>query len=134
MDNLFNEIFKYGYHDCKITQMQIKKDSIELFFDGLYELDLSGTETNFIPKIKMIIKLDVNHFNASNYIDIWVYGKKNQNLDINEFFDIYDNCYLSVLNLYYSDFNDEILIVGGLDGKDCYVRISNCCSVEFMHI
>lgn len=139
MINLFEKIFKYGYHDTSISNIKLEKNKIILEFkNGIYTLDDRGKEVELTKSLSMIISLDLKFESIYNQIDIWNTSLGSVNLVsfIREFktrtFEI-DNVFYSMSDsVFMIDglFDDEYSMINGVM-QHTMIYINLCDSVEF---
>ena len=149
MDSVINSIFCYGFHDTNINYIIINNDEITIYFDGgLYCLDNNKNEDKLIPKLKMIIKTELfyERTDAGNNMNVW--DSRHGDLDLDYFLKKVKNKSFGIDNLYYSSFNNSILIDGNnsilIDGffddesnmengiiHKMLLLIENCKSVKY---
>ena len=118
MDSVINSIFCYGFHDTNINYIIINNDEITIYFDGgLYCLDNNRNEDKLIPKLKMIIKTELFYegTDAGNNMNVW--DSRHGDLDLDYFLKKVKNKSFGIDNLYYSSFNNSILIDGIIDDE-----------------
>jgi len=59
VNNIFEKLLQYGFHDTDITSIEISAFEIRLKFkDGIYLLDESGKERNLSKPTQIIFKIN----------------------------------------------------------------------------
>ena len=58
MNNIFEKLFQYGFHDTEISSMECENLEINLNFDeGIYLLDETGKETILSKPMQVILHI-----------------------------------------------------------------------------
>ena len=82
MNNLFEEISKYGFHDTTMFSIDGKGLEIKLNFDeGIYLLDTNGKETILSKPMQIVLRIDSYFDSFEEAIEIKEYGKKVKYID-----------------------------------------------------
>lgn len=134
MHYLVGQLFQYGLHDTEVTEILINDNKIKfVFFNGVYYLDRTGREVSLTPKC--IFCITVNTLYGSNSIDcVEIQVITSQKLCFLEFDDLtryLKNDSLIIQNIYYSRFNDSVLIDCSIGRKQIIIRIENCIDFNF---
>ena len=134
MNKVFEELFKYGFHDTEITNVFIYKSKIEICFDkGLYLLDDSGKETILTEAMILILNINNSIENVENCFEIREYGSNTKYIDFVEFQKQLKNGPYFVSMNYYSEFNNSILFDGGFIGKQMFLSIEEIENIQFVN-
>ncbi len=124
----------YGYHDSAISFIKIEKGYVNIFFHkGLYVLNDNGSEIEKSEPI--VLKIKVNDClveETSFLVNILSYNRKKKYIDVNKFNNEALKNSIDISNLYYSDFNDEVLIVASSRKHDYYLIIEECIDIDFV--
>lgn len=135
MNKVFDALTQYGLHDTKIDRIILEGNSIVFEFDnGVYDLSASGQEVALTGKcsLKITVGIAINA-ELENYVDIRRLFKNRINeLTIKELTGLADKHYLDVHNLYFSVFNSEVLIVGGIGKYGIEIYISDILQAEYI--
>ena len=138
MAKLIDTLFSYGFHDTTLSSVKVSEHQVKLYFDkGLYSLDRKGREKELTKSIVLVIDID-DSFTASESVEIQRYchktfrkGMKRLFIDEIEETELMN---LGVNDVYYSRFNNAILIEAGRDYYQHYITISNCSKLKFDRI
>lgn len=135
MNLIFDKIFEYGYHDTDLTRIDNEGMFLKLFFEnGLYTLDDKGTELSLTEPIMLCLKINSIYKNVDNIIEISINHKKDRYIEYEYFKKILKKDGCGITNLYFSDFNDTILIDGMLENKRIIITIEGVEEVLFSFI
>ena len=135
MTELIDTLFSYGFHDTTLSSVKVSEHQVKLYFNkGLYSLDRKGREKELTKPITLVVNIDGN-FTASESIEIQRYCHKTfrkgmKRLFIDEIKET-ELMNLGVNDIYYSRFNNTILIEAGRDYYQHYIAISNCAELKF---
>ena len=128
-----NKIFKYGFHDTYIDLINISDEFIDLFFkNGLYELDENGTETVLTLPIKMRVFINNKYFIGTDVCTVEKVYPSYKSIDLDDFLKIITNKLIDVDNVFYSRFNQTILLKCGLDGEVYLFNIENVMDIDYL--
>jgi len=141
MEDILNNVFSYGFHDTDIDNIIIENNEIILCFDkGLYTLDENNNEDKLVLGIKMIITVEL--FNecgdASDNINVW--ESKNGDLNLKNVLKKISKSSFGIENLYFSSFNNSILIDGYYNNESNFrkginhkmlIVIENCIKIRY---
>lgn len=127
MNNIFEKLLQYGFHDTDITAIEIESFEIILEFkNGIYLLDENGRERNLSKPLKIIFKINSTFVNTPRAVfEIREYVKKLKYLDYSTFEKYFQKDKFGILMLYYSNFNNSILIEGGICNKQIMFSIED---------
>lgn len=133
MSILFDEIFRFGYHDTELSSIIIEGRTVMLFFkDGLYNLDSNGVE---LDKSKPItLNLEIGSVYGEIYLLVEAIDfsyKKDRYIEYNELRKLIQKKQFPIHNLYYSRFNNTILIEGSLPSGRVLITIQGCEKASF---
>ena len=125
MHNIFEKLLQYGFHDTHITKIEIEAFEIRLEFKkGIYMLDESGREQFLSKPMQIIFKINSTCVGmAQDAFEIREWSKKLKHLDYSTFEKCFKKDDFGILMLYYSNFNNSILIEGGFFNKKIMVSI-----------
>ena len=126
---IYSTLFKYGYHDTRINKIEVSDDKLVFFFEeGLYTLDEDGKEQTLTGPIALEVSMDTeNAFDSISVTELKGHRVKYSWKYDNE--KILKELPLEVSNLYFSQFDNEILLTVGNHKKSFYIVISNCKDV-----
>lgn len=134
MCKIIQKLHKFGFHDACITGIEVDKSQICLvFLNGVYKLDVHDKETSLTKKcvLKIIFKKEYN-FDIFNVIDIVFVSKKGRRfIDSEDILSIAKNENLIVQNIYWSDFNNTILIECGNSKGGYYIKFEDCSDISY---
>ena len=124
MNNLFEEISKYGFHDTKMFSINGKGLEIKLNFDeGIYLLDTNGKETILSKPMQIVLRIDSYFDSFEEAIEIKEYGKKVKYIDYLTLKKYLQKTPFGIAMSYYSNFNNCILFDGGTAKKRIMLSI-----------
>lgn len=135
MNRVFDDLTQYGLHDTKIDRIIQEGNSIIFEFDnGVYGLSAFGKEMELTGKCRLKISIDITANSASeNYVTIRrSFKNRIQELSTKELTEFVDKYYFDVHNLYFSAFNNEALIVGGIGKYGIEIYISDILQAEYI--
>lgn len=135
MNKIFDALTQYGLHDTKIDRITLEGNSIIFEFDnGVYGLSASGKEMALTDKCRLKIVVDIAAATElENYVDIRrSFKNRIQELSTKELTEFVDKYYFDVHNLYFSAFNNEALIVGGIGKYGIEIYISDILQAEYI--
>lgn len=132
MDNIFEKLFQYGYHDTDIYEIYGENLSIKLKFNnGVYMLDDEGKETCLTKPIAINLKINSHYDSFKDALEIREYGKKIKYID----YDILNKYLLKerfgIWMLYYSKLGKCILIDGGIMSRQISLFIEGIEDIDF---
>lgn len=134
MCKIFQKLHKFGFHDACVTGIEVDESQICLVFSkGVYKLDIYGKETSLTKKcvLKITFKKDYN-IDIFNAIDIVFVSKKGRRLiDSEDILSIVKNENLTIQNIYWSDFNNTILIECGNSKGGYYIKFEDCLDISY---
>lgn len=127
MNNIFEKLLQYGFHDTDITAIEIGTFEIRLEFKkGIYLLDESGRERNLSKPLQIILKINSTFIDTpQDVVEIREYVKKMKYLEYSTFVKYFEKDKFGILMLYYSNFNNSILIEGGICNKQIMFSIED---------
>ena len=135
MNKVFDVLTQYGLHDTKIDRIILEENSMVFEFDnGVYGLSASGQEVALTNKCSLKITVDTAaNEELENYVDIRrSFKNRIKELTIKEFTGLADKHYFDVHNMYFSAFNSEVLIVGGIGKYGIEIYISDVLQAEYI--
>lgn len=127
MNNIFEKLLQYGFHDTYITAIEIGTFEIKLEFkEGIYLLDESGRERNLSKSLMIIMKINSSFVDTpKDVLEIREYVNKMKYLEYLTFEKYFEKDKFEILMLYYSNFNNSILIEGGICNKQIMFSIED---------
>ena len=135
MNKVFDALMQYGLHDTKIDRITPEGNSIVFEFDnGVYGLSASGKEMALTGKCRLKITADIAATaELENYVNIRrSFKNRTKELTITELTGLVDKYCFNVDNLYFSVFNNEVLIVGGIGKYGIEIYISDILQAEYI--
>lgn len=135
MNKIFDALTQYGLHDTKIDRITLEGNSIIFEFDnGVYGLSASGKEMALTGKCSLKITVDIaSTAELENYVNVCRSLKnRTKELTITELTELVDKYCFNVDNLYFSVFNNEVLIVGGIGKYGIEIYISDILQAEYI--
>lgn len=124
MNNIFEQLFQYGFHDTEISSVEGEGLEIKLNFDnGIYLLDENGKETILSKPMQVIFRIDSYFDSFEDAFEIKEYGKKVKYLD---YLTLKKNLQKEIFGIsmsYYSNFNNCVLFDGGISKKNIMFSI-----------
>ena len=86
MNEIFKELFKYGFHDTEITNIFIDRFEVKINFDnGLYILDKNGKETILSDPISLVLNIKSYVNSVENTLKLESLGKRRRTLILKNF-------------------------------------------------
>lgn len=127
MNNIFEKLLQYGFHDTYITAIEIGTFEIRLEFkERIYLLDESGRERNLSKPLQIILKINSTFIDTpKDVFEIREYVKNLKYLEYSIFEKYFEKDKFGILMLYYSNFNNSILIEGGICNKQIMFSIED---------
>ncbi len=124
MDNIFKQLFQYGFHDTEISSIEGEGLEIKLNFDkGIYLLDENGKETILSKPMQVVLKIDSYFDSFEEAFEIKEYGKKVKDIEYRIFNKYLQKDTFGILMCYYSNFDSCILFDGGFLKKNVMFSI-----------
>ena len=127
------KIYEYGFHDTCVTDIEVDESQINLIFaGGVYKLDIYGKEDSLTKKFILKLKFGCEYnLNIFDNIDIIFISKKGRRfIDSENIESIIKNENLIVQNIYWSNFNNIILIECGNLKGGYYIKFENCIDIS----
>lgn len=124
MDNIFGELFKYGFHDTEISSIEGEGLEIKLkFYKGIYLLDENGKETTLSKPAQVTLYINTYFDSFEESFEIKEYGKKIKYLDYAMLKKYLEKEVFKIWMVYYSKFDSCILFDGGILKKNIMLSI-----------
>ena len=135
MSLIFDKIFEYGYHDAELTFIDNEEMILKLYFEtGLYNLDAQGVELELSKPIFLCLKINSKFKCIDNIIEIVdLSSKKNIYIEYKDFQRLLKKDCCPISNLYFSGFNETILIDCSLKSKRIQITIEGIEEVLFLY-
>jgi len=134
-NQVFEKLSRFGYHDTTITSINVTNNGLELVFDdGLYNLSNTGKETTKTPRIKVLLIVEGFDMNALYEYVAVCYQKKHKviELQLEESSELNGFNYLVISDVYFSNFNNTILIkCSGNKLVNSEIIVENIRDIEF---
>lgn len=135
MDGIFNKLNQYGLHDTRINNIMVEGENIILVFnEGVYRLSDSGRETDLTGARKLIITVAVTkNADIEDYLTVnKLFRKKREELSLKQLLKLVDEYSFDVFSMYFSAFNNEMLIVGDIWKFGAELYISDIVDAEYI--
>lgn len=133
MNNIFEQLFEYGFHDTELTSISGENLEIRLNFnEGIYLLDETGKETTLSQPIQMVLNISSYYNSFHEALEIKEYGKKIKYLDFSMLKKFLQKKSMGISMVYYSHFNNCLLLDGGVYGKNIMISIEGISKI-FIH-
>lgn len=124
MNNIFEQLFQYGFHDTEISSVEGEGLEIKLNFDnGIYLLDENGKETILSKPMQVIFRIDSYFDSFEEAFEIKEYGKRVKYLDYLTLKKYLQKEIFGISMSYYSNFNNCVLFDGGISKKSIMFSI-----------
>lgn len=124
MNNIFEQLFQYGFHDTEISSIDGDGLEVKLTFDnGIYLLDESGKETTLSKPMRVVLKINSSFDSFVEAFEIREYGRKIKYLDYSVFEKYLQKNAFGISMAYFSKFNNCILFDGGFYNKQIMLSI-----------
>ncbi|MDE5566240.1 MAG: hypothetical protein K2H02_05665 [Anaeroplasmataceae bacterium] len=135
MSLIFDKIFEFGYHDTELTFLDNEEMMLKLYFgNGLYNLDAQGVELDLSKPIILCLKINPKFKCVDNIIEIIdLSGKKDTYIEYKNFKKLLKKDSCPICNLYFSGFNETILIDCSLRTKRIQITIEGIEEVSFLY-
>lgn len=136
MNNIFEQLFQYGYHDTEISSIDGEGLEIRLTFDnGIYLTDENGKETVLSKPMQVILRIDSYYFDSfAEALEIREYGEKVKYLDYSTLKKYSQKESFEIAMCYYSRFDNCILFDGGLLKKNIMFSIEGINEIIFQEL
>ncbi len=134
MNKLCDSLFKYGLHDTSISNIGIEDFVLSLRFDeGVYLLDSANKET--VKTDKIILKFYIEKFASESvfqHLDCRFFKRRKVvYVTIDEFINKINRQYNEINNVFYSGFNDIVVMNGRFDNCEYEFIVENVERIEF---
>lgn len=124
MNNIFEQLFQYGFHDTEISSVEGEGLEIKLNLDnGIYLLDENGKETILSKPMQVIFRIDSYFDSFEEAFEIKEYGKRVKYLDYLTLKKYLQKEIFGISMSYYSNFNNCVLFDGGISKKSIMFSI-----------
>lgn len=124
MNNIFEQLFQYGFHDTEISSIDYEDLQIKLNFDeGIYLLDEKGKETVLSKPMQVILKINFKFNSLEEVFEIKECGKRVKHIDYSLLEKYMQKEAFKIWMVYYSNFNKCILFDGGICKKQIMLSI-----------
>ena len=124
MDNVFKQLFQYGFHDTEIASIEGEGLEIKLNFDkGIYLLDKNGKETILSKPMQIVLRIDSYFDSFEEALEIKEYGRKVKYIDYSILKKYLKKDTFGISMSYYSNFNNCVLFDGGILKKNIMFSI-----------
>ena len=132
MNKIYEEFFKYGFHDTEISSIIIEEFKVKINFDkGLYLLDVNGKETVLSEPMVLILNINPSTESIENNFDIREYGQKDIYVEFKDFQKYLNAEPFSISMNYYSEFSKSILFDGGFSRRQFMFSIEEIIDIQF---
>ncbi|MBR5144314.1 MAG: hypothetical protein IKW53_04610 [Clostridia bacterium] len=124
MNDIFKQLFQYGFHDTELSSICGDDLKISLIFDkGIYLLDKTGKETILSEPIQIILKINSYFDSFEDVIEIREYGKKVKYLNYSTMKKYLLKDSFGISMAYFSNFNNCIMFDGGISKRNIMLSI-----------
>ena len=135
MNDIFEPLFKYGFHDTELSFICGQNLEISLFFQkGLYLLDKTGKETFLSKPIQIELKLESYCQHFENAIEVKEYGGKIKFLNYSQMKKYLEKGNFEIFMAYYSNFNNCIMFEGSISKKNIQLSIEGIRTIIITEI
>lgn len=132
MNNIFDTLFQYGFHDTEISAIDSNNLEIKIKFNkGIYLLDERGTETILSNPMQMVLKVNPRFDNSKCAFEIREYGKRLKYIDYLSLKKYLQEESFQISMVYYSRFDQCILFDGGINKKQIMLSIEGIEEITF---
>ena len=129
--NIIKNLFRYGFHDTTADFIRLRENQVEIFFsNGIYELDYSGREVKLTPKVEMQIKVDTRFCRLEDMIEVREIFPKYKKIRIHDI-EKGSKYRMDINNIYYSRFNNTILLDCTIGNSDILISIEECLDIYY---
>lgn len=125
------KLLNYGFHDTEINEIILFDNYIKLVFkNGIYKLDENSKEKAKTFETDLIIGVNAKYcFSIENAIDV-IINRKKQKYDIFSIIKKINSSSVRVHCIYYSNFNNTLLIEGDFGNYFILIKIEHCKEIE----
>lgn len=136
MNNVFEALYDYGFHDTEITMISGKGLEIILYFEkGAYILDKNGKETVLSKPFSLILKIDSRFADSfENVLEIIEYRKRIRHIKYCDLKKYNNKETFKISLLYFGFFNNGLLFEGGFCAKKITLLIEGIESIKMCDI
>lgn len=117
MNNVFEFLFQYGFHDTEFSSIEISETEIKLDFDnGVYLLDETGKETRLSKPAIIVVKVALQPFieQVEQQIEIRECNRKYKDIEYSKFKEYLQKEHFEVFMVYFSPFDNTVLVTGSI--------------------
>lgn len=117
MNNVFEFLFQYGFHDTEFSSIEISGTEIKLDFDkGVYLLDETGKETQLSKPAIIVVKVALQPFieQVEQQIEIRECNRKYKDIEYSKFKEYLQKEHFEVFMVYFSPFDNTVLVTGSI--------------------
>lgn len=117
MNNVFEFLFQYGFHDTEFSSIEISETEIKLDFDnGVYLLDETGKETRLSKPAIIVVKVALQPFieQVEQQIEIRECNRKYKDIKYSKFKEYLQKEHFEVFMVYFSPFDNTVLVTGSI--------------------
>lgn len=117
MNNVFEFLFQYGFHDTEFSSIEISGTEIKLDFDkGVYLLDETGNETQLSKPAIIVVKVALQPFieQVEQQIEIRECNRKYKDIEYSKFKEYLQKEHFEVFMVYFSPFDNTVLVTGSI--------------------
>lgn len=120
MENVFEPLFQFGFHDVKLYGISDCENTLILHFnDGIYRLDVDGDETDLTNAAQVRIQIELPpHVNdVEQVVEIEPYYRRSK---IKDYFSLkkhMEKSAMEVFMVYFSPFDNTLLLRGTIDKR-----------------
>lgn len=115
MDNVFEPLFRFGFHDVKLYGISDSMNTVTLHFnDGIYTLDASGNEIGLTnaAQVRIQIELPPHVYGVDQVFDIETYYHWSKIKDYFSLKNHIEKSPMEIFMVYFSPFDNTLLLRG----------------------
>lgn len=135
MNNVFEPLFQYGFHDTEFSSIEIDGTEIKLHFDkGIYLLDETGNETQLSKSAIVALKVALQPFieQVEQQIEIKIVDEKCGDLEYSDLKKDLKKEPFEVFAVYFSPFNNTVLFTGSIGNKSVDLSIEGVQNIQVL--
>lgn len=135
MNNVFEPLFHYGFHDTEFSSLEIVGNQIKLNFDkGIYLLDETGNETELSKSAIVVLNVILQPFieRVEQQIEVKECDERHKDIEYSELKEYLQKDSFEVFAVYFSPFNNTVLFAGSIDDKSFDLSIENVQGIQVL--
>ncbi len=135
MNNVFEPLFQYGFHDTEFSSIEIDGTEIKLYFnEGIYLLDETSNETQLSKSAIVVLKVALQPFieQVEKQIEVKTCDEKVEEVEYSQLKKDLKKQPFEVFSVYFSPFNNTVLITGSIGNKSVDLSIEGVQNIQVL--